>query len=71
MSATTGDHVMKCHLEGDGYITMTWPRKLTVRMLDHALDLVTMQLTWFRDQAQQEEDGDIEYKSWFQVEVDA
>lgn len=64
MNDETKNHVMRCHLEGDGYITMTWPKKMSVKMLDHCLKVVTMQLVLFREQAQKEADADVEYLSW-------
>lgn len=59
------DHIMRSSIGGKGYITMAWPRALSLWELKHALQVVTFQLNIFIEDEQKKEDAETEYASWF------
>lgn len=64
---TATNHVMQSHVRGDGYITMAWPKDLTLRELDYCREVVNLQLDVFRNQARRELDAGAEWDSWIEA----
>lgn len=59
-------NVMRTHVRGDdGYVTLIWPRVMTLEELGIAREMVNFQLDSFMRHARQKDDGQIEYESWF------
>jgi hypothetical protein len=67
MAVPTNEHTMRSHIFGDGYVTLTWPKNLTVEDIDLVQSIVLLQLNVFRKHAQRRVNADLEYESWFPV----
>lgn len=68
VSVSENDHFMQAYLGPEGYVQMTWPKKLPLDGLDHMLEIVTLQIGRFqrhaRRETEREEAARLEYESW-------
>lgn len=64
-----GENFMQAYIGPEGYVRMTWPKKLSLAGLQDMRDSVNLQIDQFiksaRRETEREEAARLEYESWF------